>query len=120
MRTDLSDLVVSFRESIMVLRHSTGCWNGDGVYESSPASKSLRIDAVALPVRGRELEAVPEGLRGFENKQFITTEPLQAAGSDGHDSDVVVHGASHYRIHTVTDWSQAGFSVAIGAREEDA
>ena len=118
MKMDLSDVISTFASHITVLRRSAGDWTNDGVYQPHPHSQ-VGIDAVVLPVSGRELETVPEGLRGFENKQIITTVPLYAA-NDGHDSDVIVHDNARYRIHTVTDWSQAGFWSAIGAREEAA
>jgi len=114
----LSDVIGSFAEAVTVLRRPAGDWAA-GVYQRPPVAV-IAIDAVVLPVSGRELDAVPEGLRDRENKQFLSKVILHAAGATGFDSDVVVHGGVHYRIHTVTDWSQSGFSVAIGAREEDA
>lgn len=117
---NLSSVIDSFADSVTVLRGSSGNWTSNGVYASTPHSQeSTCIDAVVLPVSGRALEAVPSGLRGIENKQFITKDRLYTAGSDGHDSDVIIHGDARYRVHTVTDWSHAGFWIAIGAREED-
>jgi hypothetical protein len=117
---DVSRIIDVFGESILVLRRSLGNWSDSGVYEASLPPPSQRIDAAVLPVSGHELHLVPEGLRGVENKQFISTFPLRMPAGNPGDADVVVHNSVRYRIHTVTDWSHAaGFWCAIGAREED-
>jgi hypothetical protein len=64
--------------------------------------------AVAVPVSGRELERLPEGLRGREVYRLFTTIQLRTAVPDVSDPDLVVINGLAWEVKTDIGWFAAG------------
>lgn len=111
---DLSDVVDSMATgTYTVTRRAAEFAGGDAVPTSS---ETLTIKALVVPLSGRELQRLPEGLRSRELKAVYTTTDLRR-GADDALPDVVTVDGEDYEVQLVDDWqAPGGFLRAVVAR----
>jgi hypothetical protein len=105
--SDFSDTIARFATGrYTVTRTPARTYGGDGLVD--PASpKTLTIEASVQPLRGRELERLPEGLRSSEVMQVFTTTELKTQ-STSHEPDVIAIDGESWQVEIVERWKDLG------------
>jgi hypothetical protein len=97
---DLTPNIDSFATGVYTVtrRASTGVGT-DG--RAAPASSStFTIEASVVPLSGRELQRLPEGMRVRDAQKLYTATPLKTIGAP----DVITVGGEDYEVSSVTSW----------------
>lgn len=82
----------------------------------SAAATETTIDALVMPLSGRDTQKLPENLRAMETRQVFTAEVLRGADPGQQPDEVLIEG-KWWQVQTVGDWvSLAGYIRAIVAR----
>lgn len=104
---DLASVIDSFLTgTYTVTRTAKQAPDANGVYVS-PSTSTVSIDACVQPLVGRELERLPEGLRGREVRVVYTATQLFTA--DGtHEPDSITIGSGTWQVQTSEPWEELG------------
>ena len=107
---DLSDAVLEFASTYTVTRRAAGAYV-NGRHQPGTTS-SFTIQAAVMPLSGRDLLRLPEGMRSSELLSVFTPTKLQLAGQP----DTIAIGDGTYEVQEMEDWSELGgfyrFTVA--------
>lgn len=114
---DLSPTVLDLASgTYTVTRYSgAGGYGSDGIF-AAPATSTFTIEASVQPVRGRELQRLPEGLRSEEVRAIFTPTALRCA-APGQLPDRISIGGESWQVEVVEDWSDLGNYYRAVARK---
>jgi hypothetical protein len=107
---DLSDAVLEFATPYTVTRRTAGSFvNGR---HQPGGTTTFEVKAAVMPLTGRDLMRLPEGMRTSEALAVYTTTRLQMSGQP----DTIAIGDATYEVQEMEDWMQLGgfyrFTVA--------
>lgn len=86
-----------------VTRRGPTTVGADGIADAATAS-TFTITASVQPLRGRELQRLPEGLRVAERRKLYTSTSLKVIGAP----DVVSIDGDDWEVESVENYSQLG------------
>jgi hypothetical protein len=103
---NLADVISSFDTgTYTVTRTATRTYDANGRI-SSPSTTTFSAEGCMQPLVGRELQRLPEGLRGKELKVFYTATALRTVGTGEPDS-VTISGST-WEVQTCEPWDELG------------
>lgn len=84
------------------------------------ATSPITIDAVILPVTGKKLERLPEGMRNNDVIAIWTSTLLRTSeGADSAFPDLVTYGGKSYQVEVVEAWAESGSYYKYLAMKRD-
>lgn len=104
---DLSGCLDSFNTgTYTVTRYGVASYGSDGRLDA-PSSAPLSVPAVVIPLSGRELQRLPEGLRTSELLQVFSSVALKTQGPGQAPDSIAIDGDA-YQVQHVEPWSTLG------------
>ena len=110
----IADALKAWASAYLVTRATDNGFTPSGV-TAAPSTSTLTIQAVVVPLTGRELERLPEGLRTQEIQAVFTTTQLQSAAA-GQRPDEIAVGLESWQVEHVESWIAGAFYRAIVRR----
>jgi hypothetical protein len=95
-------LLARWQKTYAVTRTAAGTFT-QGRHAAGSTS-TVSILAVIVPMSGRELERLPEGLRSSEVRAVFTVTPLIALDASHEPDQIAVDGAM-WQVEIVNDWT---------------
>lgn len=110
---NLASTVLSFASTYTVVRQDKGVYDANGKFVPAPTT-TISVLASVQPLRGKDLQNLPEGLRNEDLLKVYTTTELRVAGDYAPDA-IMVDGQA-YEVQTVERWGEFGYWKAIARK----
>lgn len=89
----------------------------DGIYVPGAITTFKTICSVQQP-NDKQLQSLSEGDRSNDPRLFIAKKELRTTrDKDNQQADIVLYKGNRYRIISDGDWTDYGYSSAIGVRD---
>lgn len=106
---DLSGLLGIFGTGALTVTRRGAATLSAGFWTPGTTSTITLTDAVVHPLTGRQLEALPEGLRTREPLAVFSATALRTAAEPaGVGADTFTWGGVTYEVQTVENWAANG------------
>lgn len=101
---DAGDVIDDFAETYQVTRQTSGSIIDHRFQEGS--SSTFSIEAALMPMKGRDIEALPEGDRTKESRKFYTTTLVQTKeeGENPREGDLILIDGKYFEARTSEPW----------------
>jgi hypothetical protein len=102
---DLSSVIGSFNQGPLTMTRVAAGGYVSGSGGDGPSSPVVFDPSVVLPLRGRELEVLPEGLRTRMAVQVFTVDPPQVTSETaGTKGDRFTWGGNTFEVQLLDPW----------------
>lgn len=114
----ISDTIESLGAADYSVKRKAGSTYDTNGRAVAGAATTVPIRAHVQPLTGRELAALPEGLRHKETRYVWTVTELRTAKEGTSEPDVIVIDGEDFEIQKVENWQAAGgFYKALAVRD---
>lgn len=102
---NLSSVVGSFSNAALTVTRYAAGTRANGLWQEGSTSQVVVDPAVVAPLRGKEVEVLPEGLRTKRALQVFSTVALQSTDeAAGIRGDRFAWGGETFEVQLVEDW----------------
>lgn len=106
---DLSGVLSSFDTETRTVTRPSNSYDANGVFSATTSTFSATL--LEQPLTGKELQRLPEGLRGEEVRAFWATAELRV-------KDSIDISGTGWQVERVEDWSTHGGYWRVLAKKE--
>lgn len=104
----VGDVLAEFTTGTYTVRRAAVRTHFVGGTGRPPDRMDVTIQASVLPMDGRELERLPEGMRGDRQLLVVYTTTELQTQRNGFEPDIIEIDGNDYEVQTVKNWSQLG------------
>ena len=92
-----------FKTKSITVKTPSGTFT-NGKWVAGSFSNTRTIKCTIQPVKGRELETLPEGRREIETYKMYCSEKLNTVTDNSNNPDIVTYNSGDYEIFIRYDW----------------